>query len=232
MLLLFVIQWNKQFTHVISVQKWLVPVVSSHPLLNLSPCASSLLKRCRDSLCPSFTRTQLLLLPFFFFFPSLSFFPSIFTCNLSCTVQNLGVPSTHTQTHAQLDWQMICSSQMGAGTWMAPWPACRCTQSKSEMEKSRHCCAFPCSGTQCWGAPLCRLVLERLGATWAAQHLSQASMWQSWTQFLSPDAPAGKNCFTVWNLCSLVGLWRGGGGQAWCRFVGLHTSPQPAAAQS
>lgn len=162
MLLLFVIQWNKQFTHVISVQKWLVPVVSSHPLLNLSPCASSLLKRCRDSLCPSFTHTQLLLLPFFFF-SSLSFFPSIFTCNLSCTVQNLGVPSTHTQTHAQLDWQMICSSQMGAGTWMAPWPACRCTQSKSEIEKSRHSCAFPRSGTRCWGAPLCWKGWEQLG---------------------------------------------------------------------
>lgn len=66
MLFLFVMHWNKQFTHVISVQKWLVLVASSHPLLNLSPCASSRLKRYRgESLCPLWLLPQLWLLPFF-----------------------------------------------------------------------------------------------------------------------------------------------------------------------
>lgn len=90
MLLLFVIHWNKQFPHVISVQKWLAPVVSSSPP-NLSPCASSSLKRCRDSLCPSFTHTQLWLLPFCFL--------CVLTCKFYCTIRTLGFPSTNTDTH-------------------------------------------------------------------------------------------------------------------------------------
>lgn len=51
------------------------------------------------------------------------------------------------------------------------------------------------------------------------------TMWQSWgpgrgsraaaqratRRANHPDAPAGKNCFTIWNLCSLIALQRGGG---------------------
>lgn len=131
------IHWNKQFTHVISVQKWLVPVGSSHPLLNLSLCASSHLKRCRDPLCPSFTHTPLWLLPFFLL--------SIFTCDLYCTSSSLGFPSTHrhTCTLASFDWQMIRNSQMGSVLRMVLWPACKCMQNELDMEESRHPFSFP-----------------------------------------------------------------------------------------
>lgn len=88
MLLLFVIQWNKQFTHVISVQKWLVPVVASYPLLNVSPCASSSLKRCRHFLCPSSTHTIVATACFF----SCHFYTQFL-------LHNLGFPSIHTNTH-------------------------------------------------------------------------------------------------------------------------------------
>lgn len=80
MLLLFVIHWNKQFTHVISVQKWLALVASSHPLLNLSPCASSRLIRCREeslcALCGYCHNYGYCLFSFL----------SIFTCNLYCII--------------------------------------------------------------------------------------------------------------------------------------------------
>lgn len=70
---------------------------------------------------------------------------------------------------------------------------------------------------------------EQLGLS-----ITSPTMWQTWTQFLSctatangPDAPVGKNCYTVWNPCSLVELWRGGG-----EAHEQHTSPRPAAAQT
>lgn len=137
MLLLFVIQWNKQFTHVISVQKWLAPVVASHPLLNASPCASSSLKRCSHSLCPSSTHTIVAT-------AHCVFFLAVSPCSFSCTVLDFPPSAqTHACTLASFDWQMICGSQMGAVMWMGLRPACKCMQNKLDMEESRHPFSFP-----------------------------------------------------------------------------------------
>lgn len=228
MLLLFVIHWNKQFTHVISVQKWLVPVVSSHPLLNLSPCASSRLKRCRDSLCPSFTHNCGYCL--FFFFP----FLSIFTCNLYCIIQNLGVPSTHTHTKSPAwlanDLQLtngvhnmngsMASMQMYAKQIRYGRKQTSLCFSPSQFPGTVVLRRTPCADW-CWitsGRGWRAGRLEQLGLS-----ITSPTMWQTWTRFLSCTAACQRPRCSRWKklLHSLESVLFGGalegrrGGTVW-----------------
>lgn len=243
MLLLFVMHWNKQFTHVISVQKWLVPVVSSHPLLNLSPCASNPLKRCRDSLCPSFTHAQLQLLPFFCCFV----FLSIFTCNLYCIIQNLGVPYAHADAHTHSPAWLANDLQLTNGTRSVNGSMASMQMYAKQIRYGRKqisiCFPPPQPSrhrglTWCWGGALCRLMRgldnewKGLGSWSSLACPSQAqpcgrpghNSWAAQRRANGPDAPVGKNCFTIWNPCSLGVLCRGGG-EARC---GLWVTHLPA----
>lgn len=217
---------------------------TSHPLLNLSPCACSRLKRCGDSLCPSFTHTIVAtaILP-----PPFLFLHVIYVAQSRV----LDFPThTHTHLHTRQLWLANdLQSQMGSVMWMGLWPACKCMQSKLDMEESRHPFSFPhrnpleagssrgacveepfaiwCRGISAWGWIMSGRGRaagkpEQLGLS-----ITSPTMWQPWTQFLRCSVTRSETCqqprCSPWkkllhNLESQLfdhSLERRGGGMMW-----------------